>query len=484
MAAGSLKVICLAVVALLCSPSTALAQSESFQKKRAAARIELIKAQVSLAEWCAMKDLFLERDQVYTRILALDPDNLDARKGLRYSRNPDGTWKDPPPRESKNRNPKGLEELPARRAKAIGRYRDAMLDLLASEGADPKLRREVYDEILRFDPDDARVHEAAAETKSGDQWLLEDTVAAKAQRAEIKSLVQSSKGGVPEPEAFAPSPEEAALANWNAQLGTSSMRVFTTSDDAEARSILTACLAAESLLNGLFSFEGKLPEGYTIFVLANEGEKDAFIDRLPSISAEERNFIRGLQSAGIHQDRHVALFDPDPRRRLDNAIRHTIGHLLHSACQITTHVGWVWEGAGLYLTRELCGTRLTWFISKAPADEDKAQQALRSVLLNSDTNWMNEALKLFDGETAPKLDQVMRRDPNDMTMQDMLASYALCAYLIEARPADAAKLFQRAGENAQSPSAATDPVQAVKEILGLTIPELEDRLRRWLKERR
>jgi hypothetical protein len=359
-----------------------------------------------------------------------------------------------------------------------------MLELLTSESADPKLRREVYDEILRFDPDDARIHEVAAETKSGDQWVLADTVAAKAKRAEIKTLVATSKSEVPAPEEMPPTPEEGQLAAWNAAVGTSAMRVLSTGDEPEARAILTTCLAAQALVNGLFSFEATLPKGYTIFVLAREGEKDGFIDKLPTLTPAERDFIRGLQSSGVNEDLHVALFDPDPRRRLDNAVRHTVGHLLHSACGVTAQCGWVWEGAGLYLSRELCGTRLTWFISKTPASEDKEQQTLRSVLLNSDTNWMNEALKLFDGESPPKLDQVMRRDPNTMTMQDMLAAYALCAYLIESRPADAAKLFKRAGENIQSPTAATDPVPAVQEVLGLTIPELEDRVRRWLKERR
>src|SRR6185503_17924382 len=155
-----------------------------------------------------------------------------------------------------------------------------------SEPVDAKVRREVYDEILHFDPDDPRVHEVAAETKSGDQWLLSDSVAAKSRRAEIKALVQSSKRDAPAPEDATPSPEEAALANWNARIGTSAMRVFSTGDEAEAKSILSTCLAAQSVLNGLFGFEAAFPAEYTIFVLANEGEKDGFVDKLPNLSAQ------------------------------------------------------------------------------------------------------------------------------------------------------------------------------------------------------
>lgn len=474
---GSPKVILLAFVGVLWFAAPVTAQSDSFQRRRVEARAELIKTQLALAEWCNSKELFLERDQVYTRILALEPDNLEARKGLRYGRNPDGSWKDPPPREAKNRNPKALTELPVQRAKAVARYRDTLIELLAIETPSPKLRREVFDEILAFDPDDPRVHEIATETKAGDKWVLADTVAAKARRAELKALVQSSKAAVPAAEAITALPEEEALATWNVRLGTPSMRVLSTGDETEARAILLSCQAAEGLINELFAVHASLPPDYAVFVLVNPGEKDAFVERLPNLSSEERNFVRALQSAGVHEDRHVALFDPEPRRRLDNAVRHSVGHLLHSAYQVTPSCGWVWEGAGLYLARELCGTRLTWFISKVQAAEDKEQQTLRAVLLNSDTNWMNEALKLLEGAAPPKLDQVMRRDPNTMSMQDMLAAYALCAYLIEARSQDASELFRRAG-------AGVDPVPAVQEVLGLPLPELEERLRRWLNERR
>src|SRR4051812_21991868 len=101
------------------APAASAAYSEEMQRVRAAARAVLVKGLLDLAAWCNSKELYLERDHVYARVIELESDNLDARKGLRYARNPDGSWKDPAPREMKNRNPKALEELPAKRAESV-----------------------------------------------------------------------------------------------------------------------------------------------------------------------------------------------------------------------------------------------------------------------------------------------------------------------------------------------------------------------------
>src|SRR6185295_17641971 len=111
----------------------------------------------------------------------------------------------------------------------------------------------------------------------------------------------------------------------------------------------------------------------------------------------------------VHGGVHVVVWDPDPKIRLDNAVRHTLNHLMHDAFNATPKQGWIWEGLGLYLTRELISTRLTWFMTK-PASDDATDVALRGVLATSDTNWMSEALKLLDGEKPPKLTTVLTHD--------------------------------------------------------------------------
>src|ERR1700733_9601268 len=76
----------------------ARAQSDEpgdFQREHQAATVDLVKGMIHLAEWCNEKELFLERDRVYRAVVEIDPNNADARKGLRYSRKSDGSWQEP-----------------------------------------------------------------------------------------------------------------------------------------------------------------------------------------------------------------------------------------------------------------------------------------------------------------------------------------------------------------------------------------------------
>ena len=59
----------------------------------------------------------------------------------------------------------------------------------------------------------------------------------------------------------------------------------------------------------------------------------------------------------------------------------------------------------------------------------------------------------------------------------MLVAYALAAYLIEGRPQEVPDLLARLGAGA-------DPASAFKAALGLSLPDVQDRLTRWLQERR
>lgn len=467
----------LRVAAWLALACTAAAQSAEFKRKHAEARVGLIKAQLVLAEWCNSKELFLERDQALQRVLTIDPDNLDARKGLRFARNPDGSWKPPPPREAKNRNAKALEAFPAQRSKSVASFRDALLEAAALESDVPAARSMVFDDVLLFDPDDARVHELLCEVKAEDKWVLVDTANAKPRRGEIKALVQASRAAVDEPDVIAASADEAALLdNWTCGLRGPDLRVLSTSDAADCRAVYDTCHAIQRLVDKVFEVESKLPDDFGIYILPNPGEKDTFVDRLSGLKPEERAYLKTLTSTSVHNGVHVVVWDPDPKIRLDNAVRHTLNHLLQNAFSASPQHGWVWDGLGLYLSRELTGTRLTWFTTKPPSG-DVTDVALRGVLATSDTNWMNEALKILDGDGPPRLTALLARSVDELTAGDMVVLYAFSAYLLEARADKAAHFLRRscAGES---------PTELVQTILGLTSDELQARVLRWLKERK
>ena len=87
-------------------------RDETFEIVRAEAREALVGRLLELATWCNSNQLFEERDRLWRAVIGIEPDNVDARKGLRYARNVDGTWKEPAPRPAKNMNAAALAMLP------------------------------------------------------------------------------------------------------------------------------------------------------------------------------------------------------------------------------------------------------------------------------------------------------------------------------------------------------------------------------------
>jgi hypothetical protein len=137
--------------------------------------------------------------------------------------------------------------------------------------------------------------------------------------------------------------------------------------------------------------------------------------------------------------------------------------------------GWAWEGFGLYLNRELTGTRFTWFIQ--PSSDGK-YNALRARLMSPNANWMNEALTMLSAADHPKLAVVLGTDVNKMGVAEMLYAYVFAAYLIEGRPDDAPELLRAIGSMQQPAD------QALQSVLHTSAAELDDRVQRWLSERK
>jgi hypothetical protein len=458
------------------TPQSPAAQNDDFERQRSAARGSLIKGLLDLASWCNSKELFLERDHVYARIIELDPDNLDARKGLRYARNPDGSWKDPAPREMKNRNPKALEELPAKRAAAIAPYRDRLLDLVTSAHADAAQRKSAFDEILALDPDDARVHKELDEVKVDGKWMMPETAAGKTRRAELKALVKKSLDEAPAAQSDASVPDEVKLGGaWTSMVHAGGVRVLGTISAEECQHIAHVCAAEGALLDGLLGCKSTYPAAYTLYVFGSPQEKNAFIEKLPNLTLETRAYMASIASVGLASTDNVLLGDADPAKRLDGAVRHTLIHLLRAAYGIDDKHGWVWEGLGIYLTRELVGTRYTWFVSITP---DPSQDAQRAGLLMPTSNWMSESLKLLDGPKPPSLAFVAGRALSDMHVEDMLAAYALAAYFVEGRPQEFPDILHQIGTGDATTA------EAVQDVLKLSMDDLQTRVTRWLKERR
>lgn len=446
------------------------------EAERMAARTALADRLNRLATWCNDKELFIERDRIWHKVLEIAPDDTTARKGLRYARNVDGSWKEPAPRDLKNIGKKFLEDLPKRESEAFAPYGDALLALARAPERTAPEREGLLAEIRTIAPDHAGLHELLGNVKVGDTWVLPETAVAKTRRAEIKAVVKKLIEFAAPVEAQVASDQEKALGvPWKSVVQSENVRVLSTGPEEEAIKLAQACEAAGELLRFALDTEVRYPGAYTVYIVAGEGEKAVFLENLPGISEGERERLGALEGTGIPRSSNVALFGNDLLRRRDAGVRHTIGNMLALTLGITEKTAWAWEGIGQYLTRELVGTRLTWFVSE---NADPAAVNLRGKLMTPESNWIQEAFTLLSTGTATPLDELMLRNLDGLDVSGALTGYALVAYLLEGQPKVALDFVLRCAK-AQEP-----PATITKETVQMTPAELQERLVRWLSERR
>jgi hypothetical protein len=458
--------VCLSVLPV------ARAQSPEFVQEHATMRTALVGRLLELATWCAKSELYGERDSLYRRVLAIDAENYEARKGLRYAHNPDGSWKEPAPRPAVNLNKKALEELPARRDEVLHPYRDALLALLAKEKDAATLAPAVHAELLQLDPDDPRVHALVGEVLDGGQWMLAETVTGKKRRADIRALVKSNLEGKIDASALQPEAAEAPLADaWSCGTATELVRVLGANGSSDCDAVARLLHASARVFGGVFGIEVKRPASFTFFLMPGPA-RGPFLDRVTDLSPELKALLAKAPGGGLPNGHGTALFEVDPGRRNDCAVRNALGELFRSNFDIQLEHGWAWEGLGLYLTRELVGTRFTWYVLANPSTE-----SLHKSLLKPDSNWMNEGLKILTAANAPDLATVLAKPVSELAIPDMLVGYVFGAYLVEGRPEQAAEFLRRIGAGA-----AVEDVS--RSVLGLSLRDLREHLLRWLKERK
>lgn len=456
-------------------PAAAKQQPGEVDAARIAARASLIQRWNQLATWCNDKELFLERDRIWRKVLEISPDDATARKGLRYARNVDGSWKEPAPREMKNIGKKWLEELAKREDESSAPYGDTLLALAKAPERDPAERDVLVAEIRALAPNHAGLHAWLGNVQMGDRWVLPETATAKERRAAIRAAAKTvMESAAPIPVDKAAGGETELGITWKVVLQGENVRVLSTGTEEEAVRIARACEGAGALLSFVLGTDMRYPGAYTIYVLTEPGEKETFIAKLPDLGAEERARLGALEGTGIPRSSNVALFGKESARRVDASVRHTIGNLLGLTLGLSSKTAWAWEGIGLYLTRELVGTRLTWFVSEAA---DPAASSLRGKLMTPESNWIQEAFDLLSTGTAVPLEDLMRRDLDHMDVPGALTGYAFVAYLLEGQPQATLEVVTRAARG-------DEPAAIAREVLQRTPVELQDRVVRWLAERR
>ncbi len=449
----------------------------SAEPELAAARAATVAQLETLVDYTGTAKLYLERDRAWEAIVRLDPANEAAHKGLKHTKNRDGSWKVPEkPATSKNFG-KDLSECARRRAEIAALHRGALVAIADKQSMTPAARRALFDELLAIDPEDAQSRALLGEARRDDQWVLAETVAGKARRAEFRALVKELVGAVNPPSNIEPREREASLGvAWTACVTTGKVRVFSSGDAAEAKNVAVQCTAAVELFRRVTAAPKDLPDVVDIYLLTSAGARDAFVAAWPGWSAEERSRVKTWAGTGLPNEIHHARWDSDAPKRLDGAVRHMLGLLTlwnygfdHQKC------AWAWEGFGLYLTRELVGTHYTWY-STGPTSADAESKELLGKLMMGDANWINEAYQRSKRGKGTKVEALCSRPIDKLGVDDVLTAYALAAYLLEGRAASVGALFTALGTGPSD--------KALADTLALTPAELDAVLVRWMGERK
>ncbi len=463
---------------------------DGFEAERATAVKELIAGLESYVEWCSSKKIWVERNRALEAILVVDPGNMSAKRGLGWQQVADGVWEPPKePKPAKNFDPGSLKEAPTKYAEAIKPWHEHLIRLLEAHKDEltPVQRESVCRDLIAIDPDDAYARAARGEEHSDKGWVLSETVRAKARRTEIKEIVRTALAQAPQAKDFAPTASDMAFTvAWKVSVSTDRVRVLSTGDRAEALRIAQVLHATRDVFQKVFVTSTSLGADFTIYLLCDPVAKKTFLDHLAGTSASQRSFYDHLDGTGLPASHSAAWWIPSPERRLDGVTRHTLGAMFQTEFNLSVDVPWAWEGLGLYLTRELIGTRLTYYIALSPDNQalttNKGNTDWIKKIMTPGMNWMNEGYRLMRAGDASSLTATLTRPLNKMTPPDLFVSYVTSAYLLEAQAQQLPGMLRAFGGGPNRPGQmATDVWPGA---LSMNMDAFAPRLERWLGERR
>ena len=429
-----------------------------------------------LAEWCMPRKLYRERDRLSRLVLEIEPEHRGARKVLKYHSRGDGwvqsrTYRMP----RSHATEKNSKEYRQGLAAATDPYRSRLFRRIERDGRKlaPGTRELVLRKLLILDPDDLAIRTVLGERFLGNRWVLEETARAAEEGTGVASLAAVSLEKVRRPDIDAPNRGERDTGLvWNATMKTPRVRVVGTTPRKEVDETARVTEAMGHLFHRVFKHGQSQRPDYTIYLLRDSGERQALMQGLGIDAATQTNLSRA--AGGWLDPNRLGEWDANPARRLDGAARQTLGAMLMDAYGIDGSHGWAWEGMGLYLTYRMVGTRMTYFVDRGSYTTPRVT-TLWPKLQAAETAWLAEARLLLARDDAPGLVFLLGRSVDTMRDEDILAAYALSAYLLEGRPDDVPLILKRIGQGEH-------PVTVFEQVTGFALPDLEQRLRRWLDE--
>ena len=434
-----------------------------------------------VAEACQKAKAFLQRNRVYELILEYDPEHKTARKflGYKFDRKTKEWTMPRKPRQPKDAKPEAVAAANAERVRILGGHRGRMLALLDAHPDLPlKLRNRELKRLVALLPDDAELRGMRREVRSeGDDgsvtWVLEESLRGNEALKANKALLKKMKSG-------APTPEEEGLEDWEKELGagfldkvavTDRVRVVGNASTSENETCARMCHVIWDYLEHLFGIG--LEPTYTTYHIEGRSAKSSFLNGWPGLDEAQIKYLKNTGGSTL-SGREMFQSGPTSANRVDGSVRMSIAMYMGRNFGVGSKTGWAIEGFGMYITHQLLGTRLTYFIRKT----EYVQKGKKRDLQDPNSNWMKMALEVLTDEKPFNLPFAMGRDVNTLTPDDLLVSYALAAYLLEGcEPETATTVLSMMGTEGVS------GVEAVEQTLGFDIETVRDRLAQWLQER-
>jgi hypothetical protein len=440
-------------------------------------RQALIEALVEHAAWCGEQGLALERVLVLERVVHIDPEHAVARRALGFTRAKDGSWAAPANahRPKDRGTPEAAAEAAQRLAGITAHYLDGLTTLILDEHASPESVRAAEDEILRVDPDHVLVHVRRGELLYEGRWVLRESVESHYVHRHIARRVSEAFEAAPQPELSIVEANDNPFGLVLHEAKNDELRVFASSGAAEAENLFRALCATRILFEQLFGRPVTFPRAGNVYALDSDAARDAFLGRHPKIDASQRAALARLDGTGIPFTYDWAWWRGDERARTDGLVRITLSAFLRESFDLGLEHAWLSEGLCLYLTGVLLGTRLTFFVQPESNVDPREAYAYREKLLEPGVDWLVEARRSLEKRGGPQLAKLFQKQATELTVDDLVYSHAVLAYLIEARGAESPLLLAALQEKRKVD-------EAWESTLGTPLADVTARLPRWLAE--
>ena len=436
------------------------------------------------ADWCRKKKLWLQRALAYEAVLRIDPDRVEAHRGLGHKKGRDGSWAPSNKPRPKDRGKKAdLLDAVKRREELCRPFVEAALGFVKREGEELNrgLKKKVVEDLIAMDPENEWAHAQRFEVKHEGNWVMMELVNTRKVRAEIKELIKSAREDLKAADSSRLTAlEEGLKLDFSAALESESVRVLGTVGEEEVVRCSENLRVMQAVFQELIDESCAYPEGFTYFLLGNDSERSTFLDNHPGVAASDRAYYESLETVGIKPEAiHYVSWTNDKPRRLDSACRQGIANLLMPLKELNFEgwevYGWAFEGVGNYFTHAVAGTHLTWFIAPSKYLSPRDDALLRAKLMESKLDWLREARIMMEEGKLPKFHSVVGRGVNRLTTDDLLLCNAAVAYLLEGRPGVLPKILKKIGHGRTAH-------ETFLEELGINLLQFDERLKMWLAE--